>query len=302
MTDPLLRYFPQLATVDLESTDTKLYGVLCSFAFFSAIFAVTYLASTPFYTFKNVLQGKDKILWSGMTVRAVYAFSVSSMAAYHLFLDGTVMKDVVHATTTLSMLSSYFVVGYYCFDFVPLFANYTLYGFIDMSIFVHHVFSICLYGSILHYGKGHSALMIGMLDNAPLGFKQINWMLIKAGFGHTILQKLIINIGNFLLYCRTLNELYGAYVIYSNWDHMWANMPQPVFWTLASTNGAMLFVLTPYWSITSLSRRKTKTLIWKRLHSWRKERLKAVEPNDAHMHKHIHLLYHSIFIIALQMK
>ena len=254
MTDPLLRYFPQLATVDLKSTDTKLYGVLCSFAFFSAIFAVTYLASTPFYTFKNVLRGKDKILWCGTTVRVVYGFSVSAISAYYIFLDDSVMKDVVHATTTLSMLSIYFVVAYYCYDFMEIFAKYTLFGFLDRSVFIHHVFSIILFASILHYDKGHSALMIGMLENAPLGFKQINWMLIKAGLLHTIPQRLINSIGNFFLYCRTLNELYGIYVIYSNWDHMWTNMPQPVFWGLTCTNG-LVFVLTPYWIFISLQRR-----------------------------------------------
>ena len=182
MTDPLLRYFPQLATVDLKSTDTKLYGVLCSFAFFSAVFAVTYLASTPFYTFKNVLRGKEKILWCGSTVRVVYAFSVSSIGTYHLFLDGTVTKDVAHGTTTLLMLSNYFVVAYYCYDFMEIFAKYTLYGFIDMSVFIHHVFSIFFFGLILHYEKPHFALMLGMLENAPLGFRQINWMLIKSWF------------------------------------------------------------------------------------------------------------------------
>ena len=257
MTDPLLRYFPQLATVDLKSTDTKLYGVLCSFAFFSAIFAVTYLASTPFYTFKNVLRGKDKILWCGSTVRVVYAFSVCSIGTYHLFLDGTVTKDVVHGTTTLSMLSSYFTVAYYCYDFMEIFAKYALYGFIDRSVFIHHVFAIFLLASILHYEKAHFALMMAMLENAPLGFRQINWMLIKAGFRHTMLQKLIKKIGTLCLYCRTINELYGVYVFYSNWDHIWANMPQPVFWSLAIANGFMLFVLTPYWTFTSLLKLQT---------------------------------------------
>ena len=262
MTDPLLRYFPQLATVDLKSTDTKLYGVFCSFAFFSAIFAVTYLASTPFYTFKNVLRGKNKILWCGTTVRAVFAFSVSSIGTYHLFLDGTVTKDVAHGTTTLSMLGSYFIFAYYCFDFMEIFAVYTLFGFINMSIFIHHVCSIIFYGTILHYDKAHFALMLGMLENVPLGFKQINWMLMKAGFHHTILQKLMKSFRTFFLYCRTIIELYGAYMFYTKWDYAWENVPQPVFWAVAISNGAMLFVLTPYWIITSIQ--TSDTLIYNR--------------------------------------
>ena len=150
--------------------------------FSQPIFAVTYLASTPFYTFKNVLRGKDKIIWCGSPVRAVFAFSVCSISVYHLFLDGTVTKDVAHGTTTLSMLGSYFIVAYYCFDFMEIFAKYALYGFIDMSVFIHHVISIFYYGLILHYEKAHFALMLGMLENAPLGFRQINWMLIKRWF------------------------------------------------------------------------------------------------------------------------
>lgn len=248
MADPLVRYFPELAKVDVESFDTKFYTILITLGFFSAIFIVSYFFSFSFHTFKNVLRTKEKIFWCLAFVRGMFGISCIIVGSYYLIFDDTLKKDVVHAKTTLSVLATYYGVGFFIFECIALYTSNVVFRFFDKPLFIHHTLSLTGYCIAAYYLKGNFFAVAGVILEGTTPFTCLCWMLLKADLAHTKLWKFNQIVLVHLFHCRTIVEAYLLFISYYQWDTIWSDMPTPFFCCLYVQNIIQLFLLTPYWT------------------------------------------------------
>ena len=248
MADPLVQLFPQLATLDIESPETKFYTILFSLFFFLVIFILSYLASFTFHTFKNVLRTKEKVFWCMAFVRGVFGVSCTVVGFYYLALDDTLKRDVVNAKTTWSTLNIYYAVGFFLFECVALYTSNIVFGFFDKFLFIHHTLSLTGSFVTAYYVKAGYFAIIGMFLEFSTPFTCLCWMLLKVGLADTYLWKLNQIILVHLFHCRSVIEGYLVFVSYYQWNIIVTEMPGPLFWCLYTQLPIQLFFLTPYWT------------------------------------------------------
>ena len=258
-TDPLVQYFPQLGTLDLGSTDTKLFTIFSTLAFFSVVFVLSYFASFTFHTFKNVLNTKEKVFWCLGFVRGVFGISSLAIGSYYLIFDDALKKDVVHGYTTFSVLAVYYSVGFFIFECLALYLSNIVFRFFDKFLFVHHTLSLLGF-SVVTYNvtKANFFAVIGLVLEGSTPFTCLCWMLLKADLAHTLLWKLNQIVLVHFFHCRTMIEVYLVFISYYQWDTIWSDMPLSIFLCLYIQLPVQLFFLTPYWTY-----KKTQQLILK---------------------------------------
>ena len=278
MTDPLIRCFPHLATVDLWSTGTKLFAILGSLAFFSIVFVLSYFASSKFHTFKNVLSAKEKVFWCLAFVRGVFGIYSVVIGSYYMSFDDTLKKDVVNARTPLSAISIYFSSGFFTFECLALFTSNVIFRFFDKYLFIHHILSFLNSVVASYCNKAYFFAMFGLLLESTTPFTCLCWMLLKADLAHTLLWKLNQFVLVHLFHCRTMVEAYLMLISYYQWDTIWSDMPLPTFLCLYIQLPLLLFFLTPYWTY-----KKTLQLIVKPVDFNHPTAARDHVPNNGHV-------------------
>lgn len=248
MGDPLVRYFPQLGTMDLESTETKVYTILYTIAFFTIVFFLSFLGSFTFHTFKNVLRPKEKIFWCLAFVRGVFGIFSSIVGIYYLVFDDTLKKDIVNAKTALSVLSIYVTVGFFVFECLALYVSNIVFRFFDKFLFLHHTLSLLAYSVATYYVKGGFFAATGLVLEGSTPFTCLCWMLLKADLAHTRLWTINQMILVHIFHCRSMVETYFVFITYYQWDTVWAEMPPTLFWCVYIQLPLQLLLLTPYWT------------------------------------------------------
>ena len=248
MDDPLVKLYPPISKLNLESQEVKLYTLLYTFLLFSIIFTISYFISSFFYTFKKILRTKEKIFWSLAFVRATFGFTCLPIGLYYLSVNDALQKDVVNSTTVLSTMAIYYSVGFFIFECTALYGTNIIFRFFDPFLFAHHTLSLFGYCIVTYYGKGHFFAVAGLVLEGTTPFTCLCWMLLKAEWAHTRVWKLNQFILVHLFHCRTMVETYFCFISYFQWQTIWSQMPSPMFYSLYIQLSLQLFLLTPYWT------------------------------------------------------
>ena len=248
MDDPLVKLYPPISKLNLESQEVKLYSLLCTFLLFSIIFAISYFISSFFYMFKKILRTKEKIFWSLAFVRATFGFTCLPIGLYYLSVNDALKKDVVNSTTVLSTMVVYYSVGFFIFECTALYATNIIFRFFDPFLFAHHTLSLYGLSIVTYYGKCHFFAAVGLVLEGTTPFTCLCWMLLKAEWAHTRVWKLNQFILVHLFHCRTIVETYFCFISYFQWQTIWSQMPSLLFYTIYIQLLLQLFLLTPYWT------------------------------------------------------
>ena len=239
--------FLQLTTHQFEDTGSKLIIILCSFLFLSLLSALTFLLVFSFHseTFKH---RKVIAMLCMQVARFTYGILFTIIGFYYVVIDDTLKNDLVHAKTPLSVLALHAMIGVYIFELVY---NYSFNG-MDGPLWFHHIISLFGIALTAYYEKGHFAVVGGgLLAEMVVPFGTFKWILLKMNnnerrvvFYRKINQAFLI----FFYHCRSLNEMYYCYLMYSQWKRVWSEMPLPVLYINLIVTPVLMVYLTPYWT------------------------------------------------------
>ena len=142
--------------------------------------------------------------------------------------------------------------------------GFILYEFLFCSLFIkvmdtllwyHHFFVLFSVSSIVYYEKGHFGIVgTGALDDIVMPFTILRWMLFKVKIAGQIYRKLNQILILIFFHCRSLNEAYFFYLVYSQWNTVLSDLPFPIFCILGTSMLCILFILTPYWTYFNFKR------------------------------------------------
>ena len=248
MKDPLVFLYPPLSSIDVTSSEVKLYTLIITFISFTAIFFLSYFLSFSFATFKG-LRTKEKVFWCLAFVRGIFGVNCTLIGLWYLAVDEVLKENVVHSTTTTSHIAIYYCVGFFIFECFFLYSSNIIFRTFDPALFAHHTLALIGYSIAMYYNnKVHFFAVVGLLEEMSTPFTCLCWMLLKAKMTSSIIWKTNQLILIHLFHCRTMLEGYFFYMTYWQWDIVWNEMPLPLFLCLYIQVSLQFFILTPYWT------------------------------------------------------
>ncbi len=237
--------FLQLTTHQFEDTRSNLITILCSFLFLSQICALTFLV---FFRSDMFKRRKVITMLCMQVARFTYGILFSIIGFYYVVIDDTLKNDLVHAKTPLSVLALHAMIGVFIFELVY---NYSFNG-MDGPLWFHHIISLFGIALTAYYEKGHFAVVGGgLLAEMVVPFSAFKWILLKINNNErrvVFYQKMNQVFLIFFYHCRSLNEMYYCYLMYSQWKRVWSDMPSPILYVNLTVTPVLMFYLTPYWT------------------------------------------------------
>ncbi len=233
--------FLQLTTEQLEATGTKLCTILCSVLFFSLLSTLTFLLS---FRCSVIGRRKDLAKWCFMIPRLVFGVCAPIIGFYYVIIDNTLKNDAVHAKTPLSVLGLHAMIGYCIYEIIYC----SLFKVIGTSVWFHHIIFLFGVSLVVFYEKGHFSIVgAGFWGEMIVPFTAIRWMLFKTG-SRQLYRKLNQSLQILSYHCRSLNDAYHFYIVYSQWNTVLSDLPLPLLYTLLTVPPITSFILIPYWT------------------------------------------------------
>ena len=247
--DPVVYFFPSVATWDMHTLNTKLSVIVTTFAVATVVFLLSYIASYKLVTtFRSRLRTKEKVFWCLAFVRAIFGFIASFFGAWYLAFDDTLQRDVVYGHSQSSFLAVYISVGFFIFECLMLFGSNIIFRNFDPFLAMHHTLSLVGFSVCTYYGNTHFFAVVGMLLEMTTPFTCFCWMLLKANKADLFIWQFNQLVLVHLFHCRTTLEGFFFYKSYYQWSNIVDNMPLPLKILLYTQLSLQFFILTPYWT------------------------------------------------------
>ncbi|XP_067840123.1 protein CLN8 [Heptranchias perlo] len=223
--------------------------IAAGFLFYSVVFTFSHVLCFVLSVTYCSLPAKEKVFWNLAATRG--AFGIQSIVAGLLALlkDPVLHADKILAQQNWCWFSISTAVGFFVFENAALHGSNVVFKTFDVALAVHHFFAFAGFASALIWDNvGHYLPMVTLLLEMSTPFTCISWMLLKAGFSHTLLWKLNQWLMIHMFHCRMILTYHIWWVCWQNLERLELCVPVPQAILFFSGLFLLTFIINPYWT------------------------------------------------------
>lgn len=231
------------------SWDYRFQLVGLGFAFYTAIFVLSHLLSLALSRTYNSLLAKEKVFWNLAATRAVFGIQSSVAGLRALTEDSVLFKDRVKGQEDWSWFNILTATGFFVFENVALHTSSVVFRSFDLPLATHHFFALLGYaGAVVWDSLGHYLPMVTLLLEMSTPFTCISWILLKAGWAHTLFWKANQWVMIHAFHCRMVLTYYMWWITVTNWAELIAHVALPQLLLFITGLALLTFIINPIWT------------------------------------------------------
>lgn len=231
------------------SWDYRLQLISLGFAFYSAIFLLSHLLSWALSKTYNSLPAKEQVFWNLAATRAVFGIQSSVAGLRALTEDSLLFRDRVRGQENWSWFNVLTATGFFLFENIALHSSSVVFRTFDLPLATHHFFALSGYvGAVVWDSLGHFLPMVTLLLEMSTPFTCISWMLLKAGWAHTLFWKANQWVMIHMFHCRMVITYFMWWVTVTHWQELFAHEALPPLLLFLIGLALLTFLINPIWT------------------------------------------------------
>ncbi|CAJ1073865.1 protein CLN8 [Xyrichtys novacula] len=239
---------PQPSAVYL-SWEYRLQLIGLGFAFYAAIFLISHLLSLAGSRTYNSLLAKEQVFWNLAATRAAFGIQSSIAGLRALIEDSALSSDRVRGQEDWSWFNVLTATGFFVFENVALHTSSVVFRSFDLPLATHHFFALSGYaGAVVWDSIGHFLPIVTLLLEMSTPFTCISWMLLKAGWAHTLFWKANQWVMIHAFHCRMVLTYYMWWITVTNWGEISIVVALPLRLIFFTGLALLTFIINPMWT------------------------------------------------------
>ncbi|KAM9466127.1 protein CLN8 isoform 1-T2 [Clarias gariepinus] len=235
--------------LDYSSTSVQLQFICLGFGFYALIFFLSHFLSVLLSQTYVCLSAKEKVFWCLAATRAMFGVQGSGAGLRALMEDGPVFSDKVHGQTSWSWFTVLTACGFFVFENVALHSSNLVFRSFDAPLVAHHAFALAGFsGTVLCREMGHFLPIITLLLEMSTPFTCVSWMLLKAGWSHTLFWRLNQWMMIHMFHCRMVLMYYMWWVCWCNWPELVTHTPLLQLLIFITGLALLTLIINPIWT------------------------------------------------------
>lgn len=223
--------------------------IAAGFGFYTAVFLLSHILSVALSRTYRSLPIKEKVFWNLAASRGVFGLQGIAAGLRALTEESMIFRDRIKGQEDWSWFHVLTATGFFIFENVALHCSNLLFWSFDLPLATHHFFALAGYaGQVVWDSTGHFLSMVTLLMEMSTPFTCISWMLLKAGYAHTMLWKANQWVMIHMFHCRMVLSYYMWYFIYTHWRDINTHFSLPQRLLLFPGLFLLTFVLNPIWT------------------------------------------------------
>ncbi|XP_025062139.1 protein CLN8-like [Alligator sinensis] len=229
--------------------EVRLFLVVLGFFFYLGVFLLSHLLSSWISVTYRTFSSKEKVFWNIKVTRGVFGLQSWVSGLWALLIDPVFQADKVYSQQKWSWFTCLIASGFFLLENVAVHLSNFIFKTFDAFVVVHHFLAfVGLLGLILNTKSGHYLPLMGMLLEMSTPTTCISWLLLKAGYSHTIFWKANQWLMIHLFHCRMMLTYHMWWVCISNWNDVVENLGLLYFIVLFLGLASVSIILNPYWT------------------------------------------------------
>lgn len=177
---------------DLDYASWKIRSTLAvaGFVFYLGVFVVCHQLSSSLNATYRSLAAKEKVFWNLAATRAVFGVQSTTAGLWALLGDPVLYADKALGQQNWCWFHITTATGFFFFENVAVHLSNLFFRTFDLFLVVHHLFAFLGFlGSAINLRAGHYLAMTTLLLEMSTPFTCISWMLLKAGWSDSLLDR-----------------------------------------------------------------------------------------------------------------
>uniref|UniRef100_A0A8C6Q047 CLN8 transmembrane ER and ERGIC protein n=4 Tax=Nothobranchius TaxID=28779 RepID=A0A8C6Q047_NOTFU len=242
------RPLPQ-PSAEYFSWDYRLQLIGLGFGFYTAVFLLSHLLSVISSCTYNSLQAKEKVFWDLAATRAVFGIQSSVAGLRALTEESALNTDRARGQEDWSWFHVLTATGFFVFENIALHTSNVMFRSFDLPLATHHFFALSGFaGAVVWDSQGHFLGMVTLLLEISTPFTCISWMLLKAGWAHTLFWRANQWVMIHMFHCRMVLTYYMWWVSATHWKEINTHVALPQRLIFFSGLTLLTFILNPVWT------------------------------------------------------
>ncbi|XP_034531076.1 protein CLN8 [Notolabrus celidotus] len=231
------------------SWDYRFQLIGLGFAFYTGIFILSHLLSVALSrTYKSLL-AKEQVFWNLAATRAAFGIQSSVAGLRTLTEDSVLFKDRVRGQEDWSWFNVLTATGFFVFENVALHGSSVIFRSFDLPLATHHFFALSGYaGAVVWDSLGHFLPMVTLLLEMSTPFTCISWMLLKAGWAHTLFWKANQWVMIHTFHCRMVLTYYMWWITLTHWRELCTHVALPPLLLFFTGLALLTLIINPIWT------------------------------------------------------
>uniref|UniRef100_A0A1A7YM21 Ceroid-lipofuscinosis, neuronal 8 n=1 Tax=Iconisemion striatum TaxID=60296 RepID=A0A1A7YM21_9TELE len=231
------------------SWDYRLQLIGLGFGFYTAVFLLSHLLSVILFRTYNSLQAKEKVFWNLAATRAVFGIQSSVAGLRALTEESALYKDRARGQEDWSWFHILTATGFFMFENVALHSSNVVFRSFDLPLATHHFFALSGFaGAVVWDSQGHFLAMVTLLLEMSTPFTCISWMLLKAGWAHTLFWRANQWVMIHMFHCRMVLTYYMWWVSVTHWEEINTHVALPQRLIFFSGLALLTLIINPVWT------------------------------------------------------
>ncbi|PIO35093.1 hypothetical protein AB205_0027300 [Aquarana catesbeiana] len=236
---------------DLEysSWNICLKLIFGGFLVYLSCFLFCHLVSVLLFATYRALSTQEKVFWDLAATRAVFGVQCIIAGLTALLIDPVLASDQITAQRGWAWFTILTAIGFFLFENIALHVSNLVFWTFDAFLATHHLFAFLGYfGVIFCTTAGHYLAMVTLLLEMSTPFTCVSWMLLKAGWSHTLFWKANQWLMIHMFHCRMVLTYHLWWVLLYNWDRLVTSVPLAYIVFFFTGLALVTLVLNPYWT------------------------------------------------------
>lgn len=231
------------------SWESRLQLIAAGFGFYTAMFLLSHILSVGLSRTYSSLLAKEKVFWNLAATRGVFGLQSMVAGLRALTEDSMMFRDRVRGQEDWSWFHVLTGTGFFVFENVALHTSSLVFWSFDLPLATHHFFALAGYaGAVVWDSTGHFLPMVTLLMEMSTPFTCISWMLLKAGYAHTLFWKANQWVMIHMFHCRMVLSYYMWFFCYTHWTEINTHICLPQRLLFFPGLVLLTFVLNPIWT------------------------------------------------------
>ncbi|KAM6912545.1 protein CLN8 [Xenentodon cancila] len=240
--------FPQPSAAYF-SWDYRLQLIGLGFGVYSSIFLLSHLISLALSRTYKALPAKEKVFWNLAATRAAFGIQSSVAGFRALTEDSALSRHRVRGQEDWSWFHLLTATGFFVFENVALHVSNVIFRSFDLPLATHHFFALSGFaGAVVWDSQGHYLAMVTLLLEMSTPFTCISWMLLKAGWAHTLFWRANQWVMIHMFHCRMVLTYYMWWVAVTHWEELNTYVALSQRLLFFSGLALLTFIINPIWT------------------------------------------------------
>lgn len=236
---------------DLDYASWKIRSTLAvaGFVFYLGVFVVCHQLSSSLNATYRSLLAKEKVFWNLAATRAVFGVQSTAAGLWALLGDPVLYSNKALGQQNWCWFHITTATGFFFFENAAVHLSNLVFHTFDLFLVVHHLFAFLGFlGSAVNLRAGHYLAMTTLLLEMSTPFTCVSWMLLKAGWSHSLFWKVNQWLMIHMFHCRMILTYHMWWVCFQHWDALTSSLYLPHLALFLFGLALLTVIINPYWT------------------------------------------------------